>query len=95
MLAVPNSDPLFADYHDIGDIPSHFLAEVQHFFAVYKDLQGIQVKPIGWEPAHVAKGAISRAMRLYQTQIRQVPDWLLSQTLSETAKPTDDPGSES
>ncbi len=78
ILAVPNSDPLYQDYHDISDIPRHFLDEVAHFFSVYKDLQGIKVQPNGWEPAATAKAAISHAMRLYQSEIRQLPPWLLS-----------------
>lgn len=80
ILAVPNSDPLFKDYRDLGDVPRHFLAEVQHFFSVYKDLQGVKVQPIGWKPAAEARAAISRAMRLYQAHICQLPDWLLNQT---------------
>jgi inorganic pyrophosphatase len=66
ILAVPARDPIFADYHDIGDIPQHFLREVEHFFAVYKDLEGVRVKPIGWQDAAVAKAEIERAVQLYR-----------------------------
>ncbi len=66
ILAVPARDPIFADYHDITDIPKHYLAEVAHFFEVYKDLEGMRTKPIGWENAEVAKAEILRAMKLYQ-----------------------------
>ena len=65
VLAVPARDPIFADYQDIDDIPQHFLKEVAHFFEVYKDLEGKRTKPVGWEPASVAKAEISRAMGLY------------------------------
>lgn len=66
VLAVPSQDPLFGGYHDIGDLPPHFLAEVQHFFSVYKDLEeGGRVNPIGWENAASAKEAIKHAMKLY------------------------------
>jgi len=41
VLAVPASDPLYRDYLEIADIPQHFLAEVAHFFTVYKDLEGV------------------------------------------------------
>lgn len=66
ILAVPARDPIFADYHDITDIPKHYLVEVAHFFEVYKDLEGMRTKPIGWENAEVAKSEILRAMKLYQ-----------------------------
>src|SRR5690606_25304780 len=32
VLGVPNSDPLFNEYQDLDDVPSHFLREVEHFF---------------------------------------------------------------
>jgi inorganic pyrophosphatase len=65
VLAVPVNDPIFNDYQDIKDIPKHFLKEVAHFFEVYKDLEGKRTKPIGWEPAEVAKAEIKRAIRYY------------------------------
>ncbi len=68
ILAVPASDPLFGDYHDIGDIPQHFLQEVAHFFAVYKDLEGAHVKPIGWERAERAKERILYSADMFRRQ---------------------------
>ena len=72
ILAVPASDPLSRDYHDITDIPQHFLHEVAHFFAVYKDLEGVTVKTIGWEGAAQAKTRISYAVALYESKIKGV-----------------------
>lgn len=66
ILAVPARDPIFAEYHDIRDIPQHFLKEVEHFFAVYKDLEGVRVKPIGWQDAAAATAEIERAVQLYR-----------------------------
>ena len=60
------TDPLFRDYHDITDIPQHFLHEVAHFFAVYKDLEGVTVKTIGWEGAAQAKKSIAYAVTLFE-----------------------------
>jgi inorganic pyrophosphatase len=65
VLAVPASDPIFDDYQDIKDLPRHFLKEVAHFFEVYKDLEGKRTKPVGWEPATVAKAEIKRSIDLY------------------------------
>jgi len=73
VLAVPINDPIFADYHDIADIPQHFLAEVAHFFEVYKDLEGVRTKPIGWEPATVAKERIMHAIQLYDERWGSTP----------------------
>jgi len=71
VLAVLEHDPFFADYHDIADIPQHFLAEMAHFFSVYKDLEGVHTEPLGWEPAAAARQAIRHAIRLYQMKFRE------------------------
>ncbi len=68
VLAVPASDPLYRDYLEIADIPQHFLAEVAHFFTVYKDLEGIRVNPLGWEDSKSARECISQAMASFQQQ---------------------------
>ena len=70
ILAVPVNDPLFRDYADITDIPQHFLHEVAHFFAVYKDLEGVTVKTIGWEGAAQAKKRISYAAAMFQNKFK-------------------------
>jgi len=66
ILAVPASDPLFNDYRSIDDIPQHFLREAAHFFEVYKDLEGIRTKPIGWEGIDSARMQIGHAVGLYR-----------------------------
>jgi inorganic pyrophosphatase len=70
VLAVPETDPLFQDYHDLADVPRHFLAEVAHFFKVYKDLEGVRVKPLGWDSAKAAQEAILHAVELYREKYR-------------------------
>jgi inorganic pyrophosphatase len=66
ILAVPDKEPLYRDYHDLNDVPKHYLEEVAHFFSVYKDLEGARVEVVGWESADEAKKKISHAIRLYQ-----------------------------
>jgi inorganic pyrophosphatase len=48
VLGVPNTDPLFDEYGELDDVPKHYLREVEHFFSTYKQLEGVQVKPLGW-----------------------------------------------
>lgn len=72
ILAVPATDPLFNDYHDITDIPQHFLHEVAHFFGVYKDLEGVSVKTIGWEGAAQAKRRVSYSVELFKNKIAEL-----------------------
>jgi len=62
VLAVPDSDPLFADIRELADVPKHFLREVEHFFATYKQLEGVVVEPEGWAPRADALSAIESAL---------------------------------
>ena len=48
VLAVPNKDPLFESMKSLGDVPKHFLREVEHFFSTYKQLEGVVIEPLGW-----------------------------------------------
>lgn len=58
VLAVPNSDPLFAEYQELDDVPKHFLREVEHFFASYKLLEGVTIITEGWENAAAAAAQV-------------------------------------
>lgn len=40
IIAVAQNDPFYNQYKDIKDIPDHIMAEIKHFFAVYKTLEG-------------------------------------------------------
>ena len=71
VLAVLQHDPFFDEYNDITDIPRHFLAEMQHFFSVYKDLELVRTQSLGWEPAAAARQAIRHAIRLYKKEYLQ------------------------
>ena len=40
IIAVVENDPVMNVYKNISDLPSHMLEEMQHFFRVYKQLEG-------------------------------------------------------
>lgn len=40
IIAVPFKDPSLSHYDDISQLPAHTLEEIQHFFTVYKSLEG-------------------------------------------------------
>jgi inorganic pyrophosphatase len=65
VLAVPFADPYFDGQHDIADIPQHYLREIEHFFRVYKDLEGKHTETRGFEDATAARRAITQAMATY------------------------------
>jgi inorganic pyrophosphatase len=65
VLAVPHTDPNFDEYHTLSDLPAHFPREVEHFFMVYKELQGAEVKNEGWVGTEETRAAIKESMSLY------------------------------
>lgn len=66
LLAVPYTDPLFAQFHDLHDVPKHFLREVEHFFQTYKQLEGAHVESNGWGDAQEAAGEIHKSIARFQ-----------------------------
>lgn len=65
VLAVPNTDPIFAEYHDLWRVPPHYLREVEHFFATYKQLEGGEVKTLGWDKVEAAHEEIQNCIACY------------------------------
>jgi inorganic pyrophosphatase len=68
VLAVPMHDPIHDEVHDLGDLPSHFLREVEHFFKIYKDLEGKRVEIIGWFNAEEARRIIGESIDRYNAK---------------------------
>jgi inorganic pyrophosphatase len=62
---VPLGDPYANEMTDLHHIPTHYLKEIEHFFRVYKDLEGGTTETRGFEDAAAARGAIERAITLY------------------------------
>jgi inorganic pyrophosphatase len=65
ILAVPMHDPMHQEYFDISDLPAHYLKEVEHFFHIYKDLEGKRVEIIGWEKSDVAMQIVKESIARY------------------------------
>jgi inorganic pyrophosphatase len=64
ILAVPATDPRFADYRELRHLPEHFLAEIRHFFETYKDLEpgkGTDIR--GWQDRPSAEREITDAKK--------------------------------
>ncbi len=67
MLGVPIGDPYSDGLNDLDDIPPHYLKEIEHFFQVYKDLEGTRTVTRGFEGAAArASQAIAEAMNTYR-----------------------------
>lgn len=58
VIAVPVSDPRLSEVNSLQELPSHYLKEIEYFFAAYKDLEGKQVDIEGWGDTAAALEAI-------------------------------------
>ena len=65
VLGVPNTDPLFAEYRNLRDAPSHFLREVEHFFATYKQLEGVTIETMGWATGQDAMAEVKASIERF------------------------------
>lgn len=69
ILSVPVGDPLYDAFHGLGDVAPHFLREVAHFFAIYKDLEGVATEVGGWEGLDSALESIRSAIDRYEQEV--------------------------
>lgn len=74
IIAVAVSDPFYKDYNDITDIPEHVMAEIKHFFQVYKTLENK-------ETAVDAVGDKMEAMKIIQESIDSYNQKILPQLI--------------
>lgn len=55
ILAVPVGDRRYAEVTQLEHLPPHLLLEIEHFFTVYKNLDGLYPSVSGWENERKAK----------------------------------------
>jgi inorganic pyrophosphatase len=61
ILCVPLRDPMWSQVHDLDGLPRSLLDEIEHFFQVYKDLEGHVVVTDGFEGRSEALSVIQEA----------------------------------
>lgn len=69
ILAVPVADPFTREVTDLDGLPGHTLLEVEHFFVVYKDLEGARTRrqeSRGFGDAAAAKRTVLECMERYR-----------------------------
>lgn len=65
VLAVPTSDPRYDEIHTIDQVFPHVRKEIEHFFRIYKELQGAVVVADGWGGPKDARKAIVDSRKAY------------------------------
>ncbi|MEQ1499924.1 MAG: inorganic diphosphatase [Parcubacteria group bacterium] len=68
IIAVPTSDPRWADVKDLGDVNKHTIKEMEHFFSTYKTIQKKEVKINGFDGKEGAIKAFDKAIKQYKDQ---------------------------
>jgi inorganic pyrophosphatase len=68
LLGVAVKDPRFKQVNDLNDVPPHLLKEIEHFFRVYKDLEGKKTDIQGWGDKVKAAEILEKAKANYQAQ---------------------------
>lgn len=66
ILCVPLHDPQWNWVNDLSDVPAHLLKEIEHFFAVYKDLEKKKTDIGGWFNKNDALKVIAEASQRFK-----------------------------
>jgi inorganic pyrophosphatase len=82
ILAVPNHNPRYDSIHTVDQIFPHLKREIEHFFSIYKELQGSKTRMEGWGGPKEARKLINDTRRTYLAgQLKEHP------TADEVSKP--------
>lgn len=71
VLAVPVADPRHHELRVLNHVAPHLLKEIEHFFRVYKDLEGKRTSVQGWRDIDDAHRIIAEAMDRYEAVRRE------------------------
>ncbi len=66
ILAVAESDPVYREVNDYPQMFTHTLREIEHFFSVYKSLEGKKTEIAGWDGVEAARRIIADGQRRMQ-----------------------------
>ncbi len=66
IVCVPLHDPGWNTHETLDDIPDQIQNEITHFFSVYKQLEGKEVKVDGWRSLEEAREVIADGKRLWK-----------------------------
>lgn len=75
ILAVPTRNPRYDQIHTLDQIFPHVRREIEHFFTIYKELQGVVPKMEGWGgPPEARKAIIESRVRYLDLQKKKQPE---------------------
>ncbi len=66
ILCVPTAEPLWNHIFALEEVPNNLLMEIEHFFAIYKDLEKKKTDVRGWRNLESALKVIEEARKRFQ-----------------------------
>jgi inorganic pyrophosphatase len=66
ILAVGTRNPRYQDVRNYSEIYPHLLREINHFFSIYKNLEGKRTEMIGWHNSLEARRTVVESQERYQ-----------------------------
>lgn len=73
VLAFASANPTFSQIENYTSVYPQILREVEHFFAIYKDLEGKRTQVVGWEDVNAARETILTCHARYKEHGSPVP----------------------
>ena len=68
VLCVPCEDPNWNQIDSLEDLPQQLREEISHFYAIYKQPEGIEVTVKGWQSREEALAVIEASRQRYREQ---------------------------
>lgn len=65
LLAVGTNNPIYKDVRDYEELYPHLLRGIEHFFAIYKELEAKTTSIVGWHDAERAREIISECRQRF------------------------------
>jgi inorganic pyrophosphatase len=65
ILGIPTRNPRFENIHTMDQVFPHVRREIEHFFSIYKELQGAVMKMEGWGGPREARKVITDSRQSY------------------------------
>jgi inorganic pyrophosphatase len=70
ILCVPLKDPQWNWMDSLEDVPKMLLEEIEHFFSIYKELEGKKSEVEGWHDQQAALAVVDSARRRFEERER-------------------------
>jgi inorganic pyrophosphatase len=72
IVAFPAANPTFSQIANYTSVYPQILREVEHFFGIYKDLEGKRTQVVGWDDVEAAREIIVASHARYKERSQPI-----------------------